>query len=408
MEKKNVRPTDPVANALSVGSSRAKATRATSDPADNKRWGALFGDPDWNTRQQITRKRSYSSSDGQFLRRKGHLKEQDKLIEFMIELHRTHSSLEVMQKMERWVLEHHKDIHRSQLRRLVPTIGRMYHPLPLQEALATYDEFAHITQRLYVPPNFAEIRHILNIAQLRASSSTLELITFDADGTLYEDGCHFEEDNRMIDLLTCLLARGIHVGIVTAAGYPGEAHKYEQRLAGLLAQFKAQKLPPHLCSRFHIMGGECNYLLRIREDYRLEFVDDDLWVTPKLHFKEEDVEQLLNDGQRVLVDACNRLRVPHMLIRKSKAVGVVPTEPTIYEVLEELCLSVQMQVQSNIPFCAFNGGNDVFVDVGNKRLGIDAMKQYVGAQSNTSLHVGDRFTETGNDSASRTSASILW
>jgi IMP and pyridine-specific 5'-nucleotidase len=35
------------------------------------------------------------------------------------------------------------------------------------DALAEYDSFSHISQRRYVPPNFAEIRHILNIAQVR-------------------------------------------------------------------------------------------------------------------------------------------------------------------------------------------------------------------------------------------------
>ncbi len=36
--------------------------------------------------------------------------------------------------------------------------------------------------------------------------------------------------------------------------------------------------------------------------------------------------------------------------------GVVPTEATIYEVLEELAITVQMQLSSRVPFCAFNGG----------------------------------------------------
>lgn len=54
------------------------------------------------------------------------------------------------------------------------------------EALEEYDLFSHISQRRYVPPNFAEIRHILNISQVHASAEHMQLITFDADGTLYE------------------------------------------------------------------------------------------------------------------------------------------------------------------------------------------------------------------------------
>jgi IMP and pyridine-specific 5'-nucleotidase len=47
--------------------------------------------------------RAKSASDAAVLRRKGHLKEQDNLIEFMRAMHNTHTCEEVMQKMERWV-----------------------------------------------------------------------------------------------------------------------------------------------------------------------------------------------------------------------------------------------------------------------------------------------------------------
>lgn len=46
-----------------------------------------------------------------------------------------------------------------------------------------------------------------------------------------------------------------------------------------------------------------------------------------------------------------------------------------YEVLEELALSVQDALKPlRVPHCAFNGGNDVWVDVGNKALGIRALQ----------------------------------
>ena len=50
--------------------------------------------------------RARSASDAAVLRRKGHLKEQDRLIEFLLSMHGTHTSLEAMQKMERWIIEH--------------------------------------------------------------------------------------------------------------------------------------------------------------------------------------------------------------------------------------------------------------------------------------------------------------
>ena len=36
------------------------------------------------------------------------------------------------------------------------------------------------------------------------------------------------------------------------------------------------------------------------------------------------------------------------------------------------------------------GGNDVFVDVGNKSFGLEALMQYLGFQPSGVLHVGDR------------------
>lgn len=58
--------------------------------------------------------------------------------------------------------------------------------------------------------------------------------------------------------------------------------------------------------------------------------------------------------------------------------GVIPKGPTVYEVLEEIVFTIQAQlVDSPLPFCAFNGGADVFVDVGNKSLGLESLMQYL-------------------------------
>ena len=130
-------------------------------------------------------------------------------------------------------------------------------------ALNEYDEFFALSRREFVPPNFAELRHVLNIAQVHASAAAgLRLVTFDADGTLYADGAHMQHDNEMIALIVRLLQLGVDVAIVTAAGYPGDAARFEQRVHGLLAAFAARGLPRAVTDRFHIMGGECNYLLR--------------------------------------------------------------------------------------------------------------------------------------------------
>jgi hypothetical protein len=49
----------------------------------------------------------------------------------------------------------------------------------------------------------------------------------------------------------------------------------------------------------------------------------------------------------------------------------------LVQVLEELAITVQQNLISKLPFCAFNGGNDVFVDVGNKSIGLDALMRHL-------------------------------
>lgn len=365
--------------------------------------------------------RAGSITDSSVLRRKGRLKEQDPLIEFMVDLHKTHSSEEAATKVEGWLKEAiDLPINKrkySKLYRMIPTLGYLFHALPLTKALSEYDEFSSLTRRRYVQPNFAEVRHIINIAQVHASSKDVRMVTFDADGTLYQDGAHFEQDNKMIDKIMQLMDLGIHVAIVTAAGYPGEPHRFEGRLRGLLDAFKEANLPMEVTDKFHVMGGECNYLLRINKEYQLEFVPDEEWIGAdediaemyKWQEDDEKVQAFLDRAQAFLEHLAADLSVSVDVIRKQYAVGVVPTEGTIYENLEEMSLAAQAELSdAEVPFCAFNGGNDVFVDVGNKNIGLRALMKFFGISGSQSLHVGDRFTLTGNDTKVRDACSILW
>eukprot|EP00887_Chlorella_sp_A99_P006869 scaffold2.g6869.t1 len=359
-----------------AGGGRAGSRGGAGSGSGAEFWQELLQTPDPDTFGPRMR----SASDAAVLRRKGHLKEQDQFIDFVLAMHQTHTSLEVMQKLERWIAEHRKEPRQSRLRRLVPLLGSFFTPLRLVDAFLEYDEFFALSRRQYVPPNFAEIRHILNIAQVHSSARGLRLITFDADGTLYADGAHMEHDNQV---RACMRA-------------------------GMGA--------------FHIMGGECNYLLCVdHPTKRLRFVPDARWKSPTMAaWGAADIEALLSEAEVLLLEGAARLRLPVEVLRKERAVGVLPQAPTIYEVLEELAIAVQNQLVSPLPFCAFNGGNDVFVDVGNKSLGLEALMNYLGftpaearafflfASEPVVLHVGDRFTASGNDSATRDCCSILW
>ena len=75
---------------------------------------------------------------------------------------------------------HVQDPKRSRLRRMVPTVGSFFTPkLRLVDALLEYDEFFALSRRRYIPPNFAELRHVLNIAQVCSSAYQCALPIWD-------------------------------------------------------------------------------------------------------------------------------------------------------------------------------------------------------------------------------------
>jgi hypothetical protein len=75
-------------------------------------------------------------------------------------------------------------------------------------------------------------------------------------------------------------------------------------------------------------------------------------------------------------------KVAAQVVRKERAVGIIPKSTTLYEVLEDLTITVDRQLLDEpVPFCAFNGGGDVFVDIGNKNLGLHALKKYLGTRA---------------------------
>lgn len=140
----------------------SNASQGSEDSSGSQYWQELLSSPE----PEMFGHRAKSASDAAVLRRKGHLKEQDKMIEFLLAMHHTHTSEEVMQKMERWIMEHRQQPRHSRLRKMVPSVGSFFTPLKLVEAFREFDQFFALSRRKYVPPNFAEMRHILNIAQV--------------------------------------------------------------------------------------------------------------------------------------------------------------------------------------------------------------------------------------------------
>eukprot|EP00986_Skeletonema_menzelii_P012163 scaffold6547_cov144-Skeletonema_menzelii.AAC.8 len=250
-----------------------------------------------------------------------------------------------------------------------------------------------------------------------------KLICFDGDQTLYSDGANFESNPRLAKYLFLLLKHGVTIAVVTAAGYEYQAAKYELRLSGLLAYFKEKGLEGDDLERFYIFGGECNYLLRLGADYKLHAVKENGpggWMNSTKHmpeapgnWSESEVQSVLDMAEASFQAAMEDQNMRARIIRKKRSVGLIPKadEKMTREALDEAVLRIQSELDNskiNLPFCAFNGGRDAWVDVGNKRVGVQVLQSYLGVPPEESLHIGDQFLNTGNDFAARSVCPCVW
>ncbi|KAJ2791355.1 IMP 5'-nucleotidase [Coemansia linderi] len=337
---------------------------------------------------------------------------------------------EIFSSIEHLIQEHRSFTRQgiptySRLAKLVPSIGTFFTPLPLQQAFERVNAQDKISARKHVPPSFNDVRRILNMAQAMAIAPQLKLVTFDGDMTLYADGQNFEEDHGLTALLISLLRRGINVAIVTAAGYGDDAKRYEHRLSGLLAGFGKARLEAEEAARFFVLGGECNFLFRtvIQQGnrYGLEYVSDAEYSASGLRsWTDSQVQQLLDVAETELRDCVERMAISAEILRKPRAVGLVPQAQLTREQLDECALSSQLALLKYqgspksqpcdvpIPFCAFNGGNDCWVDIGNKLIGVRILQDMLDSPPEATLHVGDQFLSTGNDLSTRTACCTCW
>ncbi|EMC92671.1 hypothetical protein BAUCODRAFT_151081 [Baudoinia panamericana UAMH 10762] len=331
---------------------------------------------------------------------------------------------QIMHDVEELILDHIKQQKTggiSKLKLLVPSVGVFFTPLPLQDAFIHQDQKRFISSRRFVAPSFNDIRLILNTAQVMSlvRNSRLELVTFDGDVTLYDDGESLTPDNPCIPRILELLRKGTRIGIVTAAGYT-EAEKYYERLYGLLDALATSEMS-HKCEHhLVVMGGESNFLFTYtpQSPCKLQAVSQTDWQLPEMgDWTEENVTALLDVAEAALKDCVQCMQLPVSVLRKKRAVGIFPSKGIrlAREQLEETVLVVQRILEMSaagrrIPFCAFNGGNDVFVDIGDKSWGVMACQRYFGGiEGGKSLHVGDQFLSAGaNDFKARLACTTAW
>ncbi|KAG7130455.1 hypothetical protein HYQ45_010742 [Verticillium longisporum] len=337
----------------------------------------------------------------------------------------------------------------SKLTMLVPGVGPFFTRLPLEAAFNHQDRKRYISSRRYVSPSFNDVRLVLNTAQTMAvTSGSLQLATFDGDVTLYDDGQCLEPSSPLVPRLLDLLRRDVKIGIVTAAGYT-TADRYHERLYGLLDAVAASaSLSEEQKRNVVIMGGEANYLFELDPTvpHLLAPVSRDRWLTPEMAtWSDAGIAALLDVAEAALRDCVRSMNLPATILRKDRAVGIIPTDPAVRiprESLEETVLVVQKilelsalgyaaegadrsaphpPVGARIPFCAFNGGRDVFVDIGDKSWGVTVCQNWFASRGGAgaaagepirgenTLHVGDQFLSAGsNDFKARSVGTTAW
>ncbi|KAI1489993.1 IMP-specific 5-nucleotidase [Biscogniauxia mediterranea] len=327
----------------------------------------------------------------------------------------------------------------SKLKLLVPTIGNFFTRLPLEAAFKYQDRKRYISSRRFVSPSFNDVRLILNSAQIMAVTTygSLQLATFDGDVTLYDDGESLEPTNPVIPRMIDLMRKNVKIGIVTAAGYT-TADRYYARLHGLLdAIAQSTVLTPQQRQNIVIMGGEANYLFEFSPEspHLLAPVPREQWLTAEMAaWSDTSITALLDVAEAALRDCIKTLNLPASLMRKDRAVGIIPSDPKVRiprESLEETVLVVQKILElsiigrdfvagngnssSYVPFCAFNGGRDVFVDIGDKSWGVSVCQKWFGGgegrmiRGEQTLHVGDQFLSAGsNDFKARSVGTTAW
>mmetsp|Transcript_36965 Transcript_36965/g.80525 ORF Transcript_36965/g.80525 Transcript_36965/m.80525 type:complete len:426 (-) Transcript_36965:134-1411(-) len=354
------------------------------------------------------------------LTRAGHTEERDELIEFFRDdLLKWMTPEEAVEKLQELVREFQRNPKENRLKKIVPKMCKLHTDLLVIEAFYWYDEIFRLSTRRHVRPSFADLRHILNFAQMAACVPQVKLVTCDGDGTIYTHNQNIE-NREIVEPILSVLRLGLHFGLVTAAGYPGKAERYEQRLelllSAMLEEMNAGTLPADVLDRFFVLGGESNYLLHASKDeaegrLRLHFVPDEEWKTPQLlSWTQEQIAEVLDRGTAALHEACERLDIPVQTIRKERAVGIIPTEAVAtVEDMDEIVMSVHDELfDAPVPFCAFNSRSDVWLDIGSKGLGIQCMLEKFGLVPAEALHFGDELYSTGNDRTARESCCTVW
>eukprot|EP00915_Cephaloidophora_sp_WS-2016_P000076 GHVH01000147.1.p1 GENE.GHVH01000147.1~~GHVH01000147.1.p1 ORF type:complete len:483 (+),score=63.38 GHVH01000147.1:196-1644(+) len=346
-------------------------------------------------------------------------------------------------QIEVMLQDHYYSGMRSQLTALIGDSFPLHLQLPFMEAFSIYDKKYCVSKRTHILISTDEVRQILNIATVvslvrgtssrHASSTSISvqptinnhvgLITFDGDGTLYEDGENFSSP-AIAEQLCTFLRYGIHIALVTAASYGYEVDKYQTRIAFLINFFQERKLEmTGELGRFFVFGGECNYLMELNDKFELAAVPESLWVHHHSHIAKANAIQskvLLDLVEATMRQAEQDLSLRTTVVRKERGVGLI-SAGTIdrcdfpntgrsglhrvkTEILDEVVGRCRQQIKDSgirLTHCLFNGGSDVWCDMGDKAIGCTILSKLLHVEHYRVVHIGDQFDDNGNDLAAR-------
>ncbi|CRG95946.1 IMP-specific 5'-nucleotidase, putative [Plasmodium gallinaceum] len=358
------------------------------------------------------------------------LKNKDSLIMFLVDILKSlfvsncidKNIDNVLLSIEEMFIDHYYNPLHSRLKYLIDDVGIFFTKLPISKAFHTYNKKYQITKRLYAPPTFNEVRHILNLAQILSLEDGLDLLTFDADETLYPDGHDFHDE--VLASYISILLKKMNIAIVTAACYNNDAEKYQKRLENLLKYFSKHNIEDGSYKNFYVMGGESNYLFKCNEEANLYSVPEKEWIHYKKHVDDETIQDILNISQKCLEQVIKDFKLCAKIQRKEKSIGLVPEKmPSLnnknepknymikYEVLEEAVIRIKKEIikkKITAPYCAFNGGQDLWVDIGNKAEGLLILQKLLKIEKKKCCHIGDQFLHSGNDFPTRFCSLTLW
>jgi IMP and pyridine-specific 5'-nucleotidase len=144
-------------------------------------------------------------------------------------------------------------------------------------------------------------------------------------------------------------------------------------------------IPNGLKHNLIVMGGESNFCFRFDDESPdlLKFVPRKDWLLDEmLLWEEADIAELLDVAEASLRECVKNLRLPAHILRKERAVGIIPVDGVKFprESLEETVLVTQKILVSlslrlflaslitiqemspvgrRLPFCAFNGNRSL-------------------------------------------------